>query len=278
MKNKNDETISPPKNEPNNNLGRINREIKKGIFYIGIDREKKLNGFTPFMFREIAKAYTEFENNRDALCALVYSHSNNFCAGMDLSLATPYMKAGDYDFIHPEKLIDPLSLFNLERTKPVICAVRGITYTYGLELMLASDIAIAADNSRFAMLEVLRGVLMTGGATIRFIERAGWSNAMRYLLTGDEFDSKEAYRMNLIQEIVKPNEVFTKAKEIAIKITQAAPLAVKATLENSKLALVNYQKAISQLDALQTSLANSADAAEGLRAFNIKEKPNFSGK
>ncbi|GIS24228.1 MAG: hypothetical protein CM15mP124_7080 [Alphaproteobacteria bacterium] len=81
--------------------------------------------------------------------------------------------------------------------------------------MLAADIAIADNNTTFAMLEVKRGLLMTGGATIRFVERAGWSNAMKYLLTGIKFDSNEAYRMNLIQEIHKTNDLFTRAVELA---------------------------------------------------------------
>ena len=63
------------------------------------------------------------------------------------------------------------------------------------------------------MLEALRGLMMTGGGTIRFVERAGWSNAMKYLLTGLEFDSKEALRLNLIQEIVEEEVLFTKAVE-----------------------------------------------------------------
>ena len=101
------------------------------------------------------------------------------------------------------------------RTKPVVCAVRGITFTYGVELSLACDVTIAADNCRFSQLEVLRGIMPTGGATIRFVQRAGWGNAMKYLLSGLEFNSEEALKMNIVQEVVKPDEVFSRAKDIA---------------------------------------------------------------
>ena len=193
------EKLIKPIIEADNNKGRINRKLIQNIFFIDIDRPKKLNGFTPYMFKEIAKAFTEYEKENNALCAIVYTSGRNFCAGMDLTQVSPYLKKGDHNYIHPKGYVDPLGLKNKIRTKPVICAVKGITFTYGLELMLAADIALAENKTRFAMLEVKRGLLMTGGATIRFVERSGWSNAMKYLLTGLEFDSKEAFRINLIQ-------------------------------------------------------------------------------
>ena len=109
--------------------------------------------------------------------------------------------------------------------------------------MLSSDITVAADDCRFSQLEVLRGIMPTGGATIRFVERAGWGDAMKYLLTGMEFNSEEAYRMRLVQEVVTPNMVFSKAKELAESIVSAAPLAVKETIRNSKKAQEFGQKA-----------------------------------
>ena len=74
---------------------------------------------------------------------------------------------------------------------------------------------------------------MTGGATIRFVERAGWSNAMKYLLTGIKFDSREAYRMNLVQEIVDESYLFTRAVELAGFICSASPDAIKEVIKNA---------------------------------------------
>ena len=70
--------------------------------------------------------------------------------------------------------------------KPLVIAVQGICFTVGVELMLSADIVVAADDCRFSQMEVKRGIMARGGATIRMVERAGWGNAMRYLLTGDE--------------------------------------------------------------------------------------------
>ena len=61
----------------------------------------------------------------------------------------------------------------------------------------------AAEDARLAQLEVKRGIMPFGGATLRLPQIAGWGNAMRYLLTGDEFDAAEAYRIGLVQEVVR---------------------------------------------------------------------------
>ena len=273
-----DETPPPPSPEADPEIGRITTNLKENIFYIGIDRPTKLNGFTPEMFRQMAEAFTEYENNTDALCALIFSHGPHFTAGIDLPKIAPLMKSGNRDYLHPKNLIDPLSLRGLIRTKPVVCAVRGITFTYGVELSMSCDVTIAADNCRFSQLEVLRGIIPTGGATIRFIQRAGWGNAMKYLLSGLEFNSEEALKMNIIEEVVKPNEVFTRAKEIATSIAEAAPLAVKETIRNAKLAIEKGQKAaVSEFDSVQEMLASSNDAKEGVEAFKNKRKPKFKG-
>ena len=259
-------------------IGRITTNYKDKIFYIGIDRPTKLNGFTPEMFKQMAEAFTEYENNSNALCAIVFSHGPHFTAGIDLPKIAPYMKSGNREYLHPKNLIDPLSLRGLIRTKPVVCAVRGITFTYGVELSLACDVTVAADNCRFSQLEVLRGIMPTGGATIRFVQRAGWGNAMKYLLSGLEFDSQEALKMNIVEEVVQPEAVFSRAEEIAISIAAAAPLAVKETIRSAKLALEEGREAaVKEFDSVQEMLASSNDASEGVEAFKNKRDPNFSG-
>ena len=90
-----------------------------------------------------------------------------------------------------------------KRTKPLVVAVNGKCLTVGIELILAADICIAAEDATFAQIEIKRGIFPFGGATLRFPERAGWGNAMRWLLTGDEFDAKEAFRIGLRRKLSK---------------------------------------------------------------------------
>ena len=270
------ENLIKPMEDADISKGRINRKLIQNIFFIDIDRPSKMNGFTPYMFEEMGKAFTEYENNNNALCAIVYTSGNNFCAGMDLKEMRNLLEKNDHSYINNNKLIDPLGLNKPVRSKPLIVAVKGVTFTYGLELMLSSDIALCGRKTSFAMLEALRGLLMTGGGTIRFVERAGWGNAMKYLLTGMKFDSKEAYRMHLVQEIIEENRLFTRAVELANMICNASSLAVKEIIKNARLALINKKKAINSLNKAQEKLVNKKDFKEGLESFLEKRKPDFN--
>ncbi|MGI9387270.1 MAG: crotonase/enoyl-CoA hydratase family protein [Methyloligellaceae bacterium] len=255
------------------NMGRIVTERSGRIFLIGIDRPQKYNGFTPKMLLELAQAYTDFEQDEDTWCAVLWAQGDHFSAGLQLS----EFKIGQ-TLIRPG-LIDPLGLHQPFRTKPVVCAVQGICYTIGIELMLASDVVIAEDGTRFRQLEVNRGLMAYGGATIRFVERAGWGNAMRYLLTGDEFGPEMALHLNFVQEVTAVGEAKSRALEIAETITRQAPLAVQATRANSMLyAQHGQQAAVAAFPEQLASLSKTEDFAEGVQSFIERRDGNFKGR
>src|SRR6266702_2096753 len=102
-----------------------------------------------------------------------------------------------------------------ELTKPRCSAVQGLRLSIGGVFLLATDIRIAASNARFAQIEIKRGLFPFGGATIRLPREVGWGNAMRYLLTGDEFNAAEALRIGLVQEVVEPGQQLARATELA---------------------------------------------------------------
>ena len=257
--------------------GRITTQLDGDVFAIGIDRPKKLNGFSLKMYRELVDAYTAFEKDDSARVGLLYAQGANFTAGLQLDQFAPLMAKGEA--AAPAGGIDPFSLREPFRTKPVVCAVQGICFTLGIELMLAQDIVIAADDTRFAQIEVKRGIMPTGGATLRFVERAGWGNAQRYLLTGDEFGPAEALRLGFVQEIVPAGQQYERALAIARTIAEQAPLAVRASLASSRRYLEKGPLGIkAEMEAVQKKLAQTDDAAEGLRSFTERRKARFTGK
>ncbi len=257
--------------------GRINMELQDGLFLIGIDRPAKLNGFTPHMLRGMAQAYTRYEHDTAARCAVVYAEGKHFTAGLDLPKMAPHLDSDS--LLVEEGEIDPFDLRAPFRSKPVIFAVHGICFTLGIEMMLAADIVIAASDTRFSQLEVKRGLMPTGGATIRMVERAGWGNAMRYLLTGDEFDAATALRLGFVQEVVEPGQQRKRALELAQRIVQQAPLAVSATIDNARIALYDGPAAArAEFGKVQRGLLASEDFQEGLRSFKQKRPSQFSGR
>ena len=164
------------------------------------------------------------------------------------------------------------------RSKPIICAVHGLCFTLGIELMLASDITLAAPRSTFAQAEVKLGLFPTGGATQRWVQTTGWGNTMRYLLTGEPFDEKTALRLGLIQEIVPKKDLLSRAMELAESIAANAPLAVQATLESSRLNIENSFATSRDLMLPRTlELLKTRDVQEGINAFQEKRSGVYSG-
>jgi len=166
-------------------------------------------------------------------------------------------------------------------TTPLIAVAHGWCMTLGIELLLAADVRIAATGTRFAQLEVQRGIYPFGGATLRLPREAGWGNAMRWLLTGDEFDASEAHRIGLVQEVADDAAAaLASARAIAHTIAgRAAPLAVRATLASAHLARDQGDAAaIERLRPDVAALFATADAAEGVQSFIERRQAQFQGR
>lgn len=259
-----------------NQDGRVVTSRDGHLLHICVDRPHKMNGFTPKMFRELAEAFTRLENDPELRVGVVYPEGPNFTAGLDLPKFTEMMKRGEP--VIPDGLVDPFDLREPRRTKPVVLGSRGVTFTVGVELSMAADVAITATDVRMSQIEVKRGIMATGGPTIRMVERAGWGNAMRWLLTGDEWGADEALRMNIVTQVVLPDQVVATAVDIAGRIAAAAPLAVMATRRNALLALEHGRSAaIAEFDRVNRGLSKTRDAAEGVAAFKEKREPVFNG-
>ena len=182
-------------------------------------------------------------------------------------------------FDYAEGAFDPLGLSGSSRTKPVISAVQGICLTIGIELMLATDIRIAASNARFGQIEIKRGLFPFGGATIRLPREVGWGNAMRYLLTGDEFNADEALRIGFVQEVVEPEQQLLRATVLAQIVSAQAPLGVRATLKSARLAMTEGEEAaIRQFLPDLQAIMQSEDLKEGIQSFIERRQANFKGR
>ncbi|MDQ0124846.1 enoyl-CoA hydratase/carnithine racemase [Pseudomonas lini] len=257
--------------------GRIKLEQRGALLLIGIDRPEKRNGFTPKMFAELAAAYTRLEQDPELRVGVLYAEGDHFTAGLDMPKCAPLRKEGK-PYIPPAE-VDPFNLREPLRSKPVVMALKGISFTVAIELMLAADIVIAAQDCRFSQIEVKRGIMAGCGATFRFVERAGWGNAMKLLLTGDEFDAAEALRLNFVQEVVPVGEELPRAIALAERIAEQAPLAVQATLHNAHTAVnFGWQAAYASIANTQRRLFNTEDAKEGVQSFIEKRPAHFVGR
>lgn len=256
--------------------GRVSREIRGDVFLIGLDRANKRNAFDSHMIQDLSLALTEYEDQAELRCAVIFAHGDHFTAGLDLVELQPKLSTGVFDF--PETQINPWGTTSRQRKKPVVVAVQGFCFTAGIELMLNADVVVAHKNTQFAQMEVQRGILPFGGATVRFVQAAGWNKAMRYLLTGDNFDAQTAYNMNLVTELTEQSSL-ERALELAQSIACAAPLAVQATLASAQQAVTQgADAAFKQLNQHLQPLLHTHDVQEGVLAMLERRSANFKGE
>lgn len=258
---------------------RIKVEQRGHLLLIGLNRPAKRNAFDRQMLDELASAFAKLEDTEEVRCGVLYAEGEMFTAGLDLAKVAPSVAAsGKLEF--SADAIDPLGLSGeRRRTKPVVAAVQGKCLTIGIELLLAMDIRVASDNATFAQIEIKRGIFPFGGATLRFPETAGWGNAMRWLLTGDEFDAQEAFRIGLVQEIAPHGKQLERAIEIATRIAAQAPLGVQATIISARKAqLEGFAAAAEELLPQVVKLFGTEDAREGVQSFTERRDGNFSGR
>lgn len=256
----------------------VTLERRGHVLLMGLNRPEKYNAFTLEMIEELARAYHELESDPEIRCGVLFAHGKHFTAGLDLAQIGPEVGNGVLDFSEPG-LRDPWRQDG-EWTTPVVMAVHGWAMTLAIELLLAADIRVAATDTRFAQMEVNRGIYPFGGATVRFPREAGWGNAMRWLLTGEPFGAEEAHRMGLVQEVVEPGRELDRALELAEYIAEkAAPLGVRATLESAHRARrEGDEAAFAPLERDVVRLLESEDGKEGMASFVERREARFTGR
>lgn len=255
----------------------ITTETRGHVLLIGLNRPQKLNSFTSEMLLALGAAYTRYENDDAARCAVVFGHGKDFTTGLDLGDVAGIVENGEP--LWPATGIDPWAIEGRERSKPVVVAMQGRVFTLGIELALASDVRLCSDDATFAQLEIARGIFPFGGATFRAPAQLGWGNAMRFLLTAEPFGAAEALRIGLVQEVTPRDTLLERAVAIAERIAAQAPLGVKATLVSAQKAeREGPDAAIKALRPMVTRLMGTDDAREGIQSFLDRRPGKFAGR
>lgn len=253
-------------------------ERRGHVLLAGLNRPAKRNAFNLAMMHQLALAYGEIENDPDVWCGVVFAHGEHFTGGLDLAEVAPVF--GKPEQAIPEGGLDPWRNDGTRWTTPVIVATQGLCYTAGVELALAADIRIASADTRFLQFEVQRGIFPFGGAMTRFVREAGWGNAMRWILTGEEFGADEAQRIGVVQEVVQSGQQLDRAIELAEFIAgRAAPLAVRGALRTAHRSIDDgHDASVARYTDDISSLFGSEDAQEGVKSFLERRQAKFTGR
>lgn len=241
---------------------------------ITLNRPDKMNAMTGDMYADISSRLREIDEDPDIWAAVITGTGDRaFSAGADLAMEGRAGGGGGWSAYRANRFD-----FGLEVQKPLIAAVNGYCLAGGLELALICDIRVASENAQFGCPEVKWNLLHGYGAQrLPFI--VGLSNAMRLLLTGEFIGAEEACRIGLIQEIVSQDQVRDRAAEIAMRICENGPMAVRMTKEMTLRSLdLSLTDGLRLYHEYSRQVFQSEDMIEGTRSFAEKRMPAFKGR
>lgn len=249
----------------------VRLEVDGHIAVLTLNRPAKLNAVTPEMSAALVTAVEWCDASPDVRAiVLTGAGERSFCVGSDIRELDRY--ATPWDF---RNRVDYCDALRAART-PVIAAVNGYALGGGLETALSCDIRIASATASFAAPEITLGWIGGGGMTAFLSRAAGPSNAAYMIMTGERITAARALEWTLVTEVVEPDALLTRAREIAAVIASRAPIAAETAKVNLRAAHnLPEDQALAYERDLQTICFATEDAAEGRRAFAEKREPIF---
>jgi E-phenylitaconyl-CoA hydratase len=251
-------------------------EMVDHVATITLNRPEAHNAINGALRKDLNRAWDQFRDDEEAWVAILTANGPTFCAGADLKDGAG--SVGEFGGTFWEKPTINSFESGMELFKPTIAAVNGPCIGYGLTGVLFCDFVIAGSRSSFSYPEVSIGVPTIVGA-IRLPQRIGWANSMELLLTGKPMSAERAKEVGLVWRIVEPDQVLAEAKAWAATLTEAAPLAQRATKEVAwRSREMGWIEAVRFGETMRKVAGATEDVTEGRRAWAEKRKPTWQGR
>lgn len=255
----------------------IKLEIENRIALVTINRPDKLNALNAETITELFQIFKKLKQNDDVQAIVVTgSGEKAFVAGADIAEISRHDDISGRIFaLRGQKVFR----FIEKIEKPVIAAINGYALGGGCELAMACHLRIASETAKFGQPEINLGLIPGYGGTQRLSRIIGATRALYWLLTGDMFDARKAMEIGLVNEVVPPDQLLSRAKELAALLASKAPIARRYILQSVIEGLdMNLDAALNLEAELFGNLCATEDMKEGTAAFLEKRKPQFKGK
>jgi enoyl-CoA hydratase len=251
-------------------------EIRDNVGIIKINRQEKRNALNIATRNELLVALDMLRQHRDVRVAIITGAGDKaFIAGADITEFEGRTALEQRQVMRGNRVFDAFEEF----PKPIIAMINGFCLGGGCEVALSCDIRIAADTAKFGQPEINLGIIPGGGGTQRLTRLVGEGKAMQLILTGDIIDAAEAKAIGLVNEVVPFAELETATMEIANKIAEKSPIALRMAKEAVKgAARLNLREGLDHEIDLFALCFSSEDKDEGVKAFLEKRKPVFKGR
>jgi enoyl-CoA hydratase/carnithine racemase len=252
-------------------------EKRDGIAYVTVNRPKVLNALNAPTWKNLQAAFEDARDD-DAVRSVILTGAGDkaFIAGADIS------ELAHVTAVEAEKSSsDGQTVLNLIENlgKPVVAAVNGFALGGGCETAMACTVRVASESAKFGQPEVTLGLLPGGGGTQRLPRLVGKGRALQLILSGEMISAQEAYRIGLVNEVVRAADLIPRAEAVLRKILSNAPVAVRYALEAVNRGMETSQSEGLALEASYFGLcAGTEDEKEGTSAFLEKRAPQFKGR
>ena len=254
----------------------VTYELRDHIATITLNRPESRNAINGALREDLNAAWNRFRDDEDAWVGVLTANGDVYCAGADLRDGAG--SVGTFAGTFWEKPTINSFESGMELFKPTIAAVHGPCIGYGLTGVLFCDFVIASTEATFCFPEVLIGIPTIVGA-IRLPQRIGWANAMELLLTGKPVDAQRAKETGLVWKLVEPDQLQEQAQAWAQVLTEAAPLAQRATKEVAwRTADMGWIESVRFGEVMRKVVGATDDVAEGIAAWRDKRKPYWRAR
>ncbi|WP_193048000.1 enoyl-CoA hydratase/isomerase family protein [Mycolicibacterium baixiangningiae] len=254
----------------------VTYELADHVATITLNRPEARNAINGALRDELNAAWNRFRDDEDAWVGILTASGDVFCAGGDLKDGQG--SVGTFGGTFWEKPTINSFESGMELFKPTIAAVQGPCVGYGLTGVLFCDFVIASTEATFSFPEVSLGVPTIVGA-IRLPERVRWADAMELLLTGKPMTAERAKEIGLVWRLVEPENLQADAQAWARTLTEAAPLAQRATKEvASRTANMGWIESVRFGETMRKVVATTEDVVEGIQAWREKRLPQWKGR
>ena len=254
----------------------LDRSREGHVEVLVINRPEAANSIDLETSQALAEAFDELAGESEVRAVVLTGAGERaFCAGMDLKS----VKAGLADQINgvPGGFGGIVSRSDFPH--PVIAAVNGSAVGGGLEIMLACDIVVSAEEALFGLPEVRQGLMAASGGLVRLTKHLAPPVALEMALTGERIDAARAYELGLVNKVVPRHKVFSEAMSLAAQVAANTPVAVRASKRLLRFVLDGGDDASWAFNRqLASEVLASEDASEGALAFAEKRAPRWTGR